>query len=286
MACDGASGGADAGPPVTDAGPPAPTLPETLGPAERPARLETPAGFDGVTARPALIVLHGFGADGASQALYFRVEREARRRGWLLVLPDGTTDSQGRNFWNATPACCDFEGSGVDDVAYLTSLIDELEAMAPVSDVFLMGHSNGGFMSYRMACERPDRISAIASLAGSDFLGDTDCVPAQPVSVLQIHGDLDDTIFYDGVAAGYPSAEAVVERWAGRAGCDVSAPADGAPLDLDVGVDGEETTVRSYTTGCAGAEAGLWRIVGGGHIPGITNAFTPSVLDWLEAHAR
>lgn len=275
----------DAGP-ATDAGPAGPDLPDTLGPAERPARLEPPVGLDGVTPVPALFVLHGFGADGNAQTIYFGAEREARRRGWLLVIPDGTTNTSGMRFWNATPACCDFEGSGVDDVAYLTGLLDELEGLHPVSDVYFLGHSNGGFMSYRMACEIAPRVTAIASLAGSDYLEATDCEPSAAVSVLQIHGDEDDTILYDGSPGAYPPAADVVARWAERAGCDLARPTDGSPLDLELTIDGPESTVVSYETGCGGAEAALWTIVGGGHIPGITRGFTPAVLDWLEARSR
>jgi polyhydroxybutyrate depolymerase len=289
-ACDGAAGPtdggttpADGGPPQADAGGGVPPAPETLGPTERPAQLIAPRAHDGVTPLPAVFLLHGFGASGAVQDAYFGLSRAARSRGFYVVVPDGTVNTNGQRFWNATPACCDFGGSGVDDVAYLTSLIDELEAAVPVSAVYFVGHSNGGFMSYRMACERSARVSAVVSLAGSDFLSDDDCVPAEAVSVLQIHGDLDGTILYGG-APGYPSAADVVTRWAGRAGCDTSASVAGEPLDLDSSVDGAETTILRYEAGCTGAQAELWSIVGGGHIPAVNSEFSPAVLDWLAAH--
>jgi polyhydroxybutyrate depolymerase len=265
-----------------DAGVPA--APETLGPAERPAQLVTPRAHDGVTPLPAVFLLHGFGASGAIQDGYFGLSRAARSRGCYVVIPDGTPNTQGRRFWNATPACCDFERTGVDDVAYLTSLIDELEAAVPVSAVYFVGHSNGGFMSYRMACERSSRIRAIVSLAGSDYLNDDDCVPDESVSVLQIHGDLDPTILYGGAAGAYPSAADVVARWAGRAGCDASMSAAGDALDLETSVAGRETEVLRYEAGCNGDEAELWSIRGGGHIPGLSAEFMPAVLDWLAAH--
>lgn len=271
--------------PSDAASPPEP--PATLGPADRPATLVVPGAYDGVTPLPAILLLHGYSANGGAQDLYFQLSRNARREGFYVVIPDGTVDGSGNRFWNATPACCDFGGTGVDDVAYLTGLIDELEAAVPVADgqVFLMGHSNGGFMSYRMACERAERFAGLVSLAGSDFPNDDDCVPSEPVSVLQIHGTEDPTIRYDGgeTTRPYPSAPDVVARWAARAGCDTSAgPVEGEPLDLDSGIEGAETVVTRYETGCA-ASAELWTIEGGGHIPPLTRDFTPAVLSWMRA---
>lgn len=288
VACSDEPAGDDAG---IDAGPSGsedasvPGPPSTLGPADRPAELVVPDAHDGEAPLPAIVLLHGLGASGDAQDLYFGLSRAARRAGFYLVIPDGTVDAEGRRFWNATPACCDFGGTGVDDVAYLTGLIDELEAAVPVGALFFMGHSNGGFMSYRMACEEADRVDAIVSLAGSDFPGDDDCVPSAPVAVLQIHGDEDPTVVYDGGPGGvYPSAPDVVARWAERNGCDPAAPVDGEPLDLDSSIDGAETTVTRYDDGCA-EPASLWTIEGGGHIPPLTRDFTPTVLEWLRDRA-
>lgn len=286
LGCDGEAA-TDAGPPAVDAGPGV-TLPTSVGPADRPAGLVSSGSYDGTTPRPLLVLLHGYGASGSAQAIYFQLDREVRRRDWLMLTPDGTRDFRGSNFWNATPACCDFGETGVDDVAYLNGLIDEVEALAPISAVYFVGHSNGGFMSYRMACESSERISAIASLAGSDFNGDMDCEPSQPVSVLQIHGTMDGTIAYDGSMerGGYPSAPAAAERWATRAGCDLTAATAGANLDLTSGVDGAETETLDYQVGCSGAEVSLWTLVDGGHIPAITRDFAPALLEWLDARAR
>ena len=282
VGCDGAApmledGGADGGA--------VPEAPATIGPADRPAALVVPGAYDGATPLPAVILLHGFGASGEAQDTYLGLSRTARREGFYVVLPDGTAGADGRRFWNATPACCDFGGVGVDDVAYITGLIDALEAAVPVADgqVFLMGHSNGGFMSYRMACERSARIAGIVSLAGSDYEADDACVATEPVAVLQIHGDMDATIPYAGLAGAYPSAPDVVARWAARNECGAT-PVAGAPLDLEGGIAGDESEVSRYEGCAAGAE--LWTIVGGGHIPAPSRGFAATVLAWMRAHVR
>ncbi len=274
----------DAGPPV-DAGPVAPRV---LGPADRRARFVVPPAYDGVTPLPLMMLLHGYGASSAIQDTYFRASATARERGYYLILPEGTVDSSGSQFWNATPACCNFDGSTVDDVAYLTSLIDEAESVVPVDTtrVYLYGHSNGGFMTYRLACELSERITAAVSLAGGDYLSDTTCTPTRGVSLLQVHGTADPTISYTGTA-GYPAARDAVMRWAGRDGCDPTMSTAGTPLDLVDSLPGAETTVEQWNTGCTpGLDAELWSITGGTHAPGFNAAWAPSVADWLLRHHR
>jgi polyhydroxybutyrate depolymerase len=280
-------GGTDA--PRPDTGP----TDLSIGSAERPARVVFPMAHDGTTELPLVILLHGYGANSTVQNLYFQLTNRARTAGMYVLLADGTEDAGGSQFWNATDGCCNFGGSTVDDAGYLTSLLDEAEAALPIDSdrIYFMGHSNGGFMSYRMACEIGDRIAAIASLAGSDFEADDTCVPDRAPSVLQIHGTADETIAYTGGAvstASFPGAVDVVERWAGRAGCDVTMPTDGTPFDFMGTLPGDETAVTDYTTGCTeGRGATLWTIEGGGHIPGVTQpAFTNAILDWLMAHPR
>ncbi len=276
--------GTDAGPEL-DAGP---VVPRRLGPPERRAEFVVPPAHDGVTPLPLVVLLHGYSATAGAQDLYFRATATARARGYYLILPDGTIDAEGNRFWNATPACCNFGGSPVDDVAYLTSLLDEAESLVPVdtSRVYFYGHSNGGFMSYRMACEIPERITAIVSLAGADFRTDMDCVPSQGVSVLQVHGTLDASVDVAGTP-GYPSARDAVVRWAGRNGCDVAGSAVAAPLDLVDALAGEETSVEQWRSGCAaGLDAELWTIADGSHIPVFNDAWPTLVADWLLRHRR
>ncbi len=148
---------------------------------------------------PLVVLLHGLGSSGATMEEYFQLQPLAESKGFLLALPDGTKHADGARFWNATDACCGF-GSTVDDVAYLGSVIDEVEGARNVdrSRVYVMGHSNGGFMSYRMACDVADRVAAIASVAGATWADPSKCTPSEPVSVLQVHGTADEGIRYDG----------------------------------------------------------------------------------------
>jgi polyhydroxybutyrate depolymerase len=266
--------------------------------ADRPVTVRVPPSYrDGVPA-PLVILLHGYGATGFLEDTYLELGDASVARGAIFAAPDGTLDAEMRQFWNATDACCDFGDVAVDDSAYLLGLVDEIATHVDVDPkrVYFVGHSNGAFMSHRMACDHADRVTAIASLAGAVDLDPAACGATEPVSVLQIHGTADDTVLYDGgdnlgTSAGfpasspYPGVEATIATWVGIDGCD-SAPASGAPLDLDVYLDGDETTVSTYS-GCAGGSVvELWAIQGGSHIPTFYYYVTDDILDFLFARSK
>ena len=99
---------------------------------DRPAELKAPATLTEGKAYPLVLVLHGFGANGFAQAAYFGLSGLPGTDAALVIAPDGTANSTGRQFWNADPACCDFENQRPDDVAYLGGLIDDVSASWPV----------------------------------------------------------------------------------------------------------------------------------------------------------
>jgi len=263
---------------------------QTIDAGRGPLPVHVPSSYDGETPAPLILLLHGYTASGAQQDAYFGLSGLVDDYGFIMVAPDGTQESGGNQsrFWNASSACCNFFESKVDDVAYLTRLIDAVKADYAIDDtrIALFGHSNGGFMSYRMAHDRSGIISAIASLAGADQSGS----PANPVHVLQIHGTADTVIAYEGGTfrdgGAHPGARASTEAWARHNGCTGEGVATGT-LDLDRSLDGLETEVTRYTSGCkAGGSAELWTINGGGHGPAVSDHFSRLVVEWLLGHPK
>ncbi len=252
---------------------------------DRPVEVKVPSSYDAATPTPLLVLLHGYTATGALQDLYFGFTALAEERGFLYAFPDGTIDADGENFWNATQACCDFGATGVDDSAYLIGLVDEISEKWNVdpSRIYFAGHSNGGFMSYRMACDHADRIAAIVSLAGANFLDPDDCEASEPVSVVQIHGTADEVIAYQGgvTVSEFPSAAASIAPWGALAGCDAEPIADGS-----IAIATKPTNVSSYQNCDAGVDVQLWTIEGDKHLPGLTTGFAPAVFDFFEAHPK
>ncbi|MEC9466785.1 MAG: alpha/beta fold hydrolase [Myxococcota bacterium] len=253
---------------------------------DRPSKVYVPTQYTAAESWPLVVLLHGFTASGYIQDLYMGVSRLVDTRGFILLTPDGLLNQDGSRFWNATDFCCDFYRQGPDDVGYIMSLIDEAKQRYNISNdrVYLMGHSNGGFLSHRIACEHADQIAGIMSLAGTSFLNASDCQYTGQVSVLHIHGTADETILYDG-AAGYPGAVELVERWRARNKC-TSTIESPTLIGIDQQVAGDDTAVVQ-AVGCeANREVELWTIEGGGHVPYFEGDFVERVLTFLFKQAR
>ena len=260
---------------------------EPLG-GDRPVELHLPGGYSPGTPAPLLILLHGYGVDGAWQDAYFRLGPEASRRGMLFAHPDGTVGLDGSRFWNATDACCDLYGSGVDDSGYLQDLIEQIRVRHEVDPrrIYVAGYSNGAFMAHRLACDRADLVAALVSFAGSTFLRPERCVPSEAVAVLQVHGTADMAVPYLGTLA-YPGAETTVRRWAELDGCDLGVVTDGPRLDLDLLLPGDDTRTSTYGWRCApGGHAELWTIEGGVHMPSLQGDFAVRLVDFLLEHPK
>jgi polyhydroxybutyrate depolymerase len=272
-----------------DAGSPSPLV------VARPYTIYQPDSYDPSKPTPFVFMLHGYGAGGAAQEALFQITVAAKKYGFLYGYGDGTPDSRNHRFWNATDACCDLDHMGVDDVAYLDAVIDDVERLYNVDKkrVYFIGHSNGGFMSHRMACDRASRIAAIVSLAGAQWKDPSRCQPSEPVSVLQVHGDKDDEILYDGgsntdsngVTTAYPSAHETVATWAAKDGCTQPHTQVGT-IDVDANIAGDETTVERYGGCNNNADVELWTVHGAGHVPGLSSSWAELVWGFMSAHPK
>lgn len=243
---------------------------------DRPAEVYGPEGWTGTEELPVLVALHGYSANAYFVDGIFHHSDALAVRDHILVLPEGTVGSDGFQFWNSY-----YDDSAVDDAGYLTGLLDELESTVSVDTdrVYFTGHSNGGYMSYRMACELPDRVAGIAPMAGG-VMEDEGLCPSggEAVPVLHIHGTTDDRVPYE-TTAQRPGAMDAAERWAGYAGC--SGTSDGVTMDLLDGVDGDETSALDWTGCASGQGVSLWTMEGVGHVPVVNETYPVVLLDWL-----
>ena len=249
-----------------------------------------PSSYSRNSSIPLVVLLHGYGSTGAQQESYMKFESVAEKNKFILVYPDGTIDSVGRRFWNATDACCNFF-SQVDDDAYLLAVLKEMESNYSIDAkrIYFVGHSNGGFMSYRMACRHPDRIAAIASLAGASFFKETDCGAKSSVSVLQVHGTKDETILYDGgqlFGNSYPSAFASASQWAAVNQCTQNAVTRSTKLDLEGNIAGDETSIKAWTNCQNSSEVELWSVENASHIPTLVPTFATKIWEFFAAHPK
>ena len=266
-----------------------------IGSDERPAVLVLPYPLP-EKALPLIVSLHGFGGDSYWQSQYVPLHERVNAGHFALLLPNGTFNSDGLRFWNPTDLLHAKGESTADDAAYLTGLVEEAGQEAAIGPVYFFGYSNGGFMSYWMACKGLPGLRAVASLAGTSYVDDAACESAAPVSVLHIHGTEDDVILFagdeieaapkgDGEPASYAGAQDMVMRWGKRAGCNwPEDPQPYASLDFDEYVPGAETHLFRLESGCAeGISIELWVGEGSSHAPGYGDALADGLLDWLLA---
>ena len=254
--------------------------------------LYVPSNADPNASLPLIVSLHGFTGNGTEHENYFNLRSQVDDRQFLLAVPNGTRNGDGDRFWNATDFCCGFGQQSPDDSGYLRGLIETIISDYPVDieSIHVTGHSNGGFMSYRMACDHADLVSSIASLAGATYYQESNCTPSEPVHVLQIHGTNDSVIGYDGACVFfficYPGALQSVAIWSGYNQCS-GATDTKANLDLDGSISGAETTRTVFNDGCAEyGTSELWSIVGGSHGPSFNGNFRRELVDWLLTNRR
>jgi polyhydroxybutyrate depolymerase len=228
----------------------------------REYRLYKPAIYDGSVPVPVVLNFHGYTSNNLQQEFYGSFKDIADTANFLIVLPNGTTDNQGQRFWNT------FNGPyPVDDVAFVADLLDSLatEYNIDPNRIYSTGMSNGGFMSYQLACELNDRIAAIASVTGSMTTTNlTACTPARPVPVMEIHGTADNTVPYNGmVLLGFASVPAVVDNWVGHNQCNPTATVETLPNTSTI--DGCTAERYLYSGGTNGSTVEHYKILGGGH---------------------
>ena len=259
--------------------------------AKRPYAKTVPSKYDATKPTPLVVLLHGYGASAKIQDDYFKMSALAEAETFLLALPDGTEDASGKKYWSATDACCDFLGQKMDDVGYISEVIQDMKQKHNVDAkrVYLVGHSNGGFMANAFACARANEVASFVSLAGANYLDPSKCNPSEPVAVLQVHGDTDDTVSYTGGSLfpggpTIPSATATIATWAAKNGCDATLATTNETLDLVTNIAAAETTVARHQ--CTKGAAELWTIVGGGHIPTFQTTWAKTIYDWLMAHPK
>ncbi|MDO8362866.1 MAG: PHB depolymerase family esterase [Actinomycetota bacterium] len=208
---------------------------------------------------PLLIALHGGTGWGVQFQRNSGFDGLAEANGFLVVFPDGVgTGAQEEDLrtWNGGDCCGAAARKDVDDVVFVDVLIDEIAGQYDVDPlrVFAAGHSNGGILSYRLACELSDRIVAIGLQAGT--MGIDECDPAWPVSMLHLHGEDDTNLPIDGgigpdsiAGVDFASPRESAATFAAAMGCgvtpDVAADASNPDLTItDWAVCGASTEVR------------------------------------------
>lgn len=270
------------------------------GDAVRGYKVHVPPSYDPQVAMPVLFAMHGLGQNPILYPLDGSAWLEkADEEGFIVVMPsgnakgaDGTWSFTGS--WNAGECCGGAAQAGIDDVALIRAIADEVggHLNLDLTRVYATGMSNGGFLSYRLACEASDLFVAVAPGAGAIGMpsiapmgtGNADftvCEPDNAVSVLAMHGTADALV-------PYRFYEPSLAHMAEQNGCATTTTAASVPAS------GGDTTCITYEGCPSGVSVSGCTVDGGGHcwfgdpscgtgVEGIGNAFVGNDSDFLDS---
>ncbi|TDC94334.1 PHB depolymerase family esterase [Actinomadura sp. 7K507] len=209
---------------------------------------------------PALVIaLHGGLATMGKMEDMSGFNGLSDENGFLVAYPNGVMTT-----WNAGDCCGAAKVGNVDDVGFLTKLIDKVTGagLADPDRVYVTGFSNGAGMAYRMACEKPGKVAAIGVVEGALV---TDCDPGEPVSAMIFHGTADGSVPFDGGGnrdfndrRPFPPVSEAVEFWRRVAG--LPEPAERVKARTD------DTECESTGKGDQGVAVAFCKINGGKHV--------------------
>ncbi len=206
--------------------------------ADRYFILHVPESY--VPTKPSSLIMAFHGGGGNMniqyQDQYYRLVSASEKFGFIIAFPNGHSPVASGKVatWNAGRCCGDARDQGVKHVEIVKDMVSKIKTLVNIdsSKVFAIGMSNGGMMSYKLACDAADVFKAIASVAGTDVT--TDCKPSRHVSILQIHAKDDDHVLFNGgmgknafkdksKITDFTSVPATIAKWAKINSCQGNA---------------------------------------------------------------
>jgi len=224
----------------------------SVGGADRTYRVHRPATAPGGAPLPLVVVLHGGFGDGEQAEDSYGWDALSDAEHVLVVYPDGL-----HRAWNVGGGCCGRPGrAGVDDTGFVTAVVAAVRAAAPVDGrrLYATGISNGGMLTYRLACDTT--LFAAVAPDSATLLGD--CPAPAPVSVLAVHGTADRTVRYDGgpgtgvARIDGPPVPDVVARWRAVDRCAAPVTTTAGPVTTSAATCPDGRAVELITIAGAG----------------------------------
>lgn len=221
---------------------------------ERKYIIYTPQGYDGTSKLPLLLNFHGFSGLAGEYMSYTNMTPIADSENFILVYPQGS-DLDGSSHWNAALNGGDNK-SEVDDLGFIEALINKLssENLIDTNKVYAVGYSNGGMMSYALACYKSNLISAIGSVSG--YMLQTECTPSHSIPLIKFHGTTD---YYDGGGV-YNSVDSVLNFWVNFNNTDLD------PIINNIDDNGTSIVSYKYKNGDNNVSVEHYKIIGGEHV--------------------
>lgn len=235
--------------------------------------VHVPAGDDGARPLPVVVAIHGAFSHARKFDRESGFSRLADLERFLVVYPQGIGLGDLLRHWNSGHCCGKARDMELDDVGFVLATVEDVARRYPVDRdrVYVVGHSNGGMLAYRIAAERSRDVAAVAVVAAT--IGGTPSAdepewtvprPAHPVGVLALHGRADESIPYEGGRAAQSRGESTAISVARSIGLWVEANACDPEPRVE-SMNGGRVELRSWS-GCDGdADVALYSLDGWGH---------------------
>jgi polyhydroxybutyrate depolymerase len=218
---------------------------------------------------PLVFVLHGYTGDAMTIQDYSGMNAVADKYGFAVCYPRGTVDHRGNRFWNVG---YDFHPNvTIDDVDFLVELagyIQNKHSLSP-QNTFVTGMSNGGEMSYLLACQASSTFKAAAPVAGMMLQSFFEkCDSNNPVPVFEIHGTSDSVNRFGGDIEGkdgwgaYPDIPYTINYWVESNEC-TSVQID-TLQNINI-LDSSFVISEKHLNGIKGNQVWLYKIINGAH---------------------
>lgn len=235
--------------------------------------LYIPAIYNSANPVPLVFNLHAYGYRNIDELTYADFRPVADTANFIIALPQGDSVHQVWEYnlgWNNFNSVAD----AANDLNFISNLIDSIKTQYNIdlNRVYSCGYSNGGFMSYDLACYLNSRIAAIASVAGTMITShDSACNPAHPTPVMEIHGAADSCVTYNGVAAQCLTLQSMqclpidtlIKHWVDRDNCSTTPVFTNVPNINWLDFCTAEHYV--YDGGTNGSSVELYKVIGGTH---------------------
>ncbi|MBF73523.1 hypothetical protein CMK20_04960 [Candidatus Poribacteria bacterium] len=251
---------------------------------DREYTIYLPSSYDDTSTVPLMLGFHGFGDTASTSHIFSDMKPIAEIDGFILVIPQGVSlkgEKEGSH-WNHEPNSAKQNKSNVDDLGFVSALIDKMTSEYRVDSkrIYVYGYSNGAFLANSLACYLSNKIAAVASIAG---LMSTEIIksyqPLHPTAVIMFHGTADQVIPYEGIEGYAMSIDQIIDYWIEFNAVNTTPQINifkndiiklkSSSYDKKNGFD--DTTIEhySYRDGKNGVSVENYKIIGGSHWPEI-----------------
>ena len=228
---------------------------------------------------PLVVAIHGYTSSAKTLMGYSGINQIADKEGFLVAYPQGTKDSRDNNFFNVG---YEFHSdSKVNDVNFIREIVLNLTKDYKLNSkrVFATGMSNGGDMSYLLACTSSDLFTAVAPVAGVMMKNTLEnCNPEKKIPIFEIHGTKDSISKFEGDMnnedkwGAYYDLPSTIEFWVNK---HALSEKETIQLENKNTEDGTTITFERYWSDESQREVWFYIVNDGNHTwPGMTGLFS------------